>query len=83
MEDEELHSDQDAGALMKDDLDDCEDNQGRYPNKTFKRGVDWNTNTLIRPEPRKVAREIEKKIDKLDSYLLLPDLRLSVKLDPQ
>jgi hypothetical protein len=38
---------------------------------------------LIRPEPRKVAKEIDKKIENLDSYLLAPDLKLSIRLDPQ
>jgi len=38
----------------------------RYPNKTFKRGVDWNTNVFVKLESRKVAKEIDKKIANLD-----------------
>ena len=37
---------------------------------------------LVRPEPRKVAKEIDKKIENLDKYLLAPDLKISIRLDP-
>lgn len=59
-----------------------EDNIERYPNKTFKRGVDWNTNVFVKLEPRKVAKEIDKKIESLNEHILLPDLKVFIRLDP-